>query len=232
MGILFGSLTGLLCQKLFSNRHQNQIRVLLGLLTILAGGRLMWSGLNGSFKLEAKELLFALLAIMLGNWLGRLLALQKISNQLGRYASGMIAAAQKNPPGRGKSGFLMATILFCAAPLGLIGAVTEGTSNNFDLLLIKAIMDGLAAAVFVKVFNWGAAMSSIPIYLFFGGITFLARQASLSYLAGAGMILSMNITAGLLACIIALVILEVRKVDLANYLPALVAAPLLTKWLG
>jgi len=35
---------------------------------------------------------------------------------------------------------------------------------------------------------------------------------------------------GFVACAVALVIFEIRKVELANYLPALVVAPLLT-WL-
>jgi uncharacterized membrane protein YqgA involved in biofilm formation len=39
---------------------------------------------------------------------------------------------------------------------------------------------------------------------------------------------SLNITAGFLACVVALVIFEVRRVELANYLPALFIAPLLT----
>jgi uncharacterized membrane protein YqgA involved in biofilm formation len=41
---------------------------------------------------------------------------------------------------------------------------------------------------------------------------------------------SVNVTAGLIACTVALVILEVRKVELANYLPGLAVAPLLA-WL-
>ncbi len=96
--------------------------------------------------------------------------------------------------------------------------------------MIKAVMDGLAVAAFVQIFNWGAAMSAIPIYLLLGGITFGVHQAIGSFLARPQMVESIDITAGFLALIIALVILEARKVDLANYLPALVVAPLLIKW--
>jgi uncharacterized membrane protein YqgA involved in biofilm formation len=38
-----------------------------------------------------------------------------------------------------------------------------------------------------------------------------------------------NATAGLLACVVTIVIFEIRKVALANYLPALAIAPLLAK---
>jgi uncharacterized membrane protein YqgA involved in biofilm formation len=230
VGILLGSLLGLSWPATFSSKHQIQIRNLIGLLTILAGGRLIWSGLHGNFQLGMKELIVALLAVLVGNWIGRALALQKISNTLGRFASSLINLAKKNPPGDG--GLLAATILFCAAPLGLIGAVTEGVSGHFDLLIIKAIMDGLAASAFVKIFRWISAMSAIPVYLFFGGITIASHYAATTLLTGAGLIESIEITAGLLACVIAVVIFETRKVELANYLPALAIAPLLTRWFG
>jgi uncharacterized membrane protein YqgA involved in biofilm formation len=44
------------------------------------------------------------------------------------------------------------------------------------------------------------------------------------------LIYAVNATAGFVACAVALVIFEVRKVELANYLAALAVAPLLT-WL-
>jgi uncharacterized membrane protein YqgA involved in biofilm formation len=68
--------------------------------------------------------------------------------------------------------------------------------------------------------------------LFFGSITLAAHYAAVTILTGRGLVESIEITAGLLACVIAVVIFETRKVELANYLPALAVAPLLTKWLG
>ena len=75
-------------------------------------------------------------------------------------------------------------------------------------------------------------MSAIPVYLFFGGITLASQHAATTLLAGPGLVEAIEITAGLLACVISVVIFETRKVELANYLPALAVAPLLTKWLG
>lgn len=232
MGILLGSLYGLSRRQPLSVRYQLQLRLLLGMLTLLAGVRLVWTNVNGTLWMETKEILLCLLALTIGPWIGRLLALQHISNHLGRYASSLIAAGQKEPRHDGGDGLLAATVLFCAAPLGFMGAITDGLSGNFDLLAIKAVMDGLASATFVKIFRWPAAMSAIPVYLFFGGITLAAHRAALTFLAAPGLIQSMNITAGMLAWVVAVVIFETRKVELANYLPSLLVAPLLAKWLG
>ena len=45
------------------------------------------------------------------------------------------------------------------------------------------------------------------------------------------MLASVQAAAGLIICATTLVILEIRRVELANFLPALVLAPLLTKFL-
>ena len=60
-------------------------------------------------------------------------------------------------------GFCACTILFWAAPLGLLGAVADGLSGYFYLLAVKGVMDGLAMASFVKMFRWPAALSAVPV---------------------------------------------------------------------
>jgi hypothetical protein len=57
---------------------------------------------------------------------------------------GIDFAAQSNRSARPPPAFNACTILFCAAPLGLLGAVTDGLSGYFYLLAVKAVMDGLA----------------------------------------------------------------------------------------
>ena len=73
------------------------------------------------------------------------------------------------PPQRASDGFLACTVLFCAAPLGLLGAVTDGLAGDFYLLAVKAVMDGLAMTGFMKIFGWPAALSAFPVYAVLGG---------------------------------------------------------------
>src|ERR1039458_1662564 len=57
------------------------------------------------------------------------------------------------------SSAFVCTILFWAAPLGLLGAVADGLSGYYYLLAVKAVMDGLAMASFVKMVRWPAGLS-------------------------------------------------------------------------
>ena len=167
----------------------------------------------------------------LGNWLGRLLRLQKMSNRLGRRAAELIAAAAKNPPGPPAAGFIACAVLFCAAPLGILGAVADGLSDYFHLLAVKAVMDGLAMTSFVKMFRWPAALAAVPVFIFLGGIAAASHFYAAPFLESHHLTSSVNAVIGLIACAISLVIFEVRKVALANFLPGLAVAPLLT-WLA
>ena len=232
LGILLGALFGLAQRAPLSLRTQDYFRRALGAFTVFFGLRLVWLGVNGTFGSCAKQIFVALLAVLLGNWLGRLLRLQKISNRLGRYAGDLIAATQSKTPRRVGDGFIACTILFCAAPLGLLGAVTDGLSNEYYLLATKGVMDGLAMTGFIKVFGWPAALAAFPVYVILGALTLAGQTGAQPFLAAHGLLDSVNVVAGLLACAVALVILEVRKVELANFLPALVIAPGLTRLFG
>ena len=189
MGILIGGLFGLALRQTLSLRAQIIFRSALGTCTIFFGLWLVWSGVNGTFLPVSKQILIAALAITLGFWVGRLLHLQQLSNRLGRYAGSLIASAQSDAPRKTGGGFITCTILFCAAPLGLLGAVTDGLpvpggqSGYFWLLAIKAVMDGLAMTGFVKVFGWPSAMSAFPVYLFLGAITYACQSCAQPFLA-------------------------------------------------
>ena len=232
LGILLGGIFGLARRKPISAQAQFFFRNFLGLAVIFFGLWLIYQNVGGTFLSLLKQIFLALVAVTLGHLLGRLLALQKISNRLGRFAGNAIAAAQKSQAGNSAAGFNACTILFCAAPMGIIGAITDGLSGYFYLLAVKAVMDALATASFVKMFRWPAALSAIPVFAFFGAITLVVQIYAAPFLAAHGLINSVNVAAGFICCAVALVIFEVRKVDLANYLPALAVAPLLAWLLG
>ncbi len=228
LGILLGSLLGLVRREPVSPRIQAQFKSVLGAGTAFCGLQLLWLNVGGSSFTVLKQLFLAGLALVLGNLLGRLLALQKISNRLGSHAAGLLGSAVTKPV----DGFAAVTILFCAAPLGLVGALTDGLENYFFPLALKAVMDGLAMTSVIKMCRWPAALVAVPVFLFFNGLAVIVHAFVLPKLATPELVHAINAAAGLLICAMTLVILEVRRVELANYLPALFLAPILSKLLA
>ena len=232
-GILIGGITGLIRRGPLSPAKESYFKVTLGAFTVFYGLRLTWLSLNGSAWQIFKQLLIAMLALMLGKMAGRLLHLQKMSNHLGRLARDRIVNAKPDDPQRVSEGFKTCAALFCAAPLGILGAIQDGLSAYPYSLGIKAVMDGLATLGFVPLFGWGVMLAALPVLALQGTLTLLSAHLLLPWLQThppGGLVDSINATGGLLVFCVALVILNLKKIELADYLPSLAMAPVIT-WL-
>ena len=230
LGILLGALAGLIRRTPLAPRAQFFLRTVLGVATIFAGIRLVEESLGVGFGTGMKRLLIALVAVVLGFWLGKLMRLQKLSNFLGRQAGRLIANARQNPPGRPVAGLTACVLLFGAAPLGWLGAAEDGFTGQCYLLAVKALMDALAMLGFVAIFGWPAALSAFPIFCLLGAVTWGVQKMAAPFCMAHHVADSVTAATGVVACAVSLVIFEVRKVELANFLPAMAVAPVL-EWL-
>ncbi|HEV2319829.1 MAG TPA: DUF554 family protein [Verrucomicrobiae bacterium] len=228
IGILLGAFIGLTWRKAPSLRTQLLFRNAIGACTLFLGLRLIYISIEGTFWPCLREIAIILVAVIVGFWIGKLFRFQKMSNYLGRLAGNAIAAAQHHPEHNPSNAFNACAILFCAAPLGIVGAVTDGLSGYFYLLAVKAAMDALAMLGFVRIFHWPSALSAVPVLVFFSAVA-LGVQLYVRPCLTPAELDSIGAAAGFLACIITIVIFEVRRVELANFLPALAIAPFLTK---
>jgi len=229
--IVLGSVVGLVRKTPMSGENQTFFKVGLGLATIVFGLRLTVVSLHGSLKGILLQIGVVLLAMTLGKLTGRLLHLQKLSNRLGRFARERITAISAHGKSSPADGVNVCAALFCAAPLGMIGAISESLDGGPLPLLVKAAMDGLAAFGFVAMFGWTVTLSALPVLAFQGTISLLVLQFAHPYLAAHQLTDAVNATAGMLVFCVSLLIFEVRRVEVADYLPSLAWAPLLTLWL-
>jgi uncharacterized membrane protein YqgA involved in biofilm formation len=221
-GILVGGIVGLVRRKPLTPANESFFKVALGVFTVWYGLKLTWLSLGDSFLLVLKQLLLIIVALMLGKMTGHLLRLQRLSNKLGRDARDLMSAG----PGVG-SGVKACAALFCAAPLGILGAVVDGLQSYFAPLAIKAVIDGLATMGFVKIFGWSPILSAVPVLALQGSIWLACHYVAQPFLATHGLIEPITGTAGLLIFSVALVILGIKKLELADYLPSLIFAPVL-----
>src|SRR5262249_30529606 len=149
---------------------------------------------------------------------GWLLRFQKLSNRVGQSARQRVEAAMAGERPGTSDVFKMCSSLFCAAPLGIIGAIQEGASNYSYPLLVKALMDGLGAMGLARVLGWGVVGASLPVLVFQGTISLTCAVWVSPFLREHGLLDSMLATSGLLVFSVALVILELKKLSLADYL--------------
>ena len=232
-GIVVGGLWALIIKEPMPARYQLAVKVVLGVYTVWFGLKLTWQSLNGSVAQELKELCIVLLGMTLGKIAGRLLRLQEFSNSIGHYATRSLAeAGNSGSEKRFSDGFLLGTALFCAGPLGILASVQEGLNGFSPLFVVKAGTDGLATMAFCATFGWSAIVSALPVLAFQGAIIRCVQGLEpILHNQPWPLIDSINATDGLLIFCVALIILEVKKIRVAEYLPSLVFAPLLMRWL-
>jgi len=234
-GIFLGGIIGVMRTGPLAPQSQAFFKLALGVFSIFFGLRLTWLNINGSATQIFKQIAIVLLAMMLGKGLGALMRFQKASNHIGQYARRLIENTKQDDPHRFINGLNACAILFCASPLGIVGAITDGLAVNasgqgyFYPLALKAVMDGLAMLGFVLLFGGGATLSAFPVLIFQGIITLACSLYVEPYLRTHNLLMlqATNATAGILVCSVGLVIFEVRRIELADYLPSLAVAPLM-----
>lgn len=223
-----GGIAGLLRRKPFSPATESFWKVTLGAFTVFYGLRLTWTSLNGSLLQMLKQVVIAVLALSFGRWTGWLLRLQKMSNRLGQTARERINTATPEASRPVSEGLSVCAVLFCAAPLGIVGAVVDGAAGYYYPLAVKAAIDGLAAMGLARLFGWSVTLAALPVLAFQGTIALACAEWAGPLLRHRGLLEAMNATGGLLIFSVALVILEIKRIALADYLPSLIYAPLIT----
>lgn len=227
--ILIGGFVGTKAARQISLQTQTRIKLALAAFTFYAGASMIWGGLGGSFGNVLKQLGIAMLALVLGNAIGMALRLQNGLNKLGHYAQERIAQASPADDNRFSEGFVTCTLLFCVGPMAILGSLEDGTRGDIKILALKSALDGLAAMGFAATFGRGVLLAALPVLAYQGTFTLLAHALA-AHLNEPLLLGSIRVTGGLVVLCIMVVILDVRKVPLANYLPSLAVAPLLTHW--
>jgi uncharacterized membrane protein YqgA involved in biofilm formation len=231
IGIVLGSVCGLIWKKPLSTANQVFIKLLLGAITVLCGLRLTWASFHGTFLQNLKLLLIVVVAMGLGRVTGRLLRFQSGSNRIGQFARRKMESTKPNDPNRFSDGFAICGLLFCAAPLGILGALSDGLSDYFYPLAVKAVMDGLGAMAFVGMFGVGVTFSAVPVLVFQGTLSLIGARYLLPFLESHQLLDPVTATIGLLIFTVSLIIFEIKKIEVTDYLPSLIYAPALAFWL-
>jgi len=229
--LLVGCLFGLLTRKEPSDETQRALKIFLGVFIIWTGLKLCWTSLNGTFLQILGQLGLTVLALSLGHATGGLLRIQTGLNKLGCFARRVLTPTSTPAPTANTSDvFLACAVVFAINPLGLYGALLEGVQGSWEVLAIKAVMDGLSALAFARLLGWPVLLSVIPVLAVQGTLTLVARGLAERVLT-LPMIEAIGAAGGMLVFSVCLVVFPVKKIRLADYLPAFIYAPLLAWWL-
>ena len=124
-------------------------------------------------------------------------------------------------------GFLAASVLFCVGAMAILGSFQAGAEGKYDIIFLKSIMDGCMAIVLTGALGIGVGFSALSILVYQGALT-LAASAVKPWVDAHPLVLSeVSGVGGLMVAMISLNLLEVKKIPVGNFLPALAVVVLL-----
>jgi uncharacterized membrane protein YqgA involved in biofilm formation len=229
IAIIVGSSIGILAGARITKKSQSLITDVLGLITALGAASALsplWSPIFEAALPKSSSLLVILASMLIGGLIGSALSLETRLDAFGEQLRKRFRASQESPF---VEGFVSASLLFVIGPLAILGSVSDGMSQGIDQLILKSSLDFFAAMAFASTLGWGVAASAIPVAIYQGFWTLVGLVA--------GSVLSqyqidaMTICGGLMLVGIALRLLEIKRIPVANLLPALVIAPALASLL-
>ncbi len=222
--VLIGGLAGLALGSRLPQRMQESVITGLGLVTLYVG--ISNAGQTGN-------VIIPLLSIVTGAVIGELLDIDRRLEAFGGWLQTRFAArsaggaAQHDSRARFTNGFITASLVFCVGPLTFVGAMQDGMGLplGFQQLAIKSVLDMFAGMAFAATLGVGVLFSVITIVVLQGGLALLGSVVGT--VMSTSMINEMTAAGGLLLVGLALIQLDVKRPRVANFLPALVIAPLL-----
>jgi len=218
--VLVGTLAGILFGDRLPERIRETVLHSLGLITLLvgvdAGLRAFRSPLT---EVTRASVILVMGSVLVGGILGELLHIERGLNRVGDRLKARFGGGQA----RFTEGFVIASLVFCVGPLTILGSIQDGATGDFQLLAIKATLDGFAAVAFASALGWGVGFSAITVLVYQGALSLTASIAA--DLFTDVVIESMTAAGGVIIVGIGLRLLELREVRVGNLLPALLLAP-------
>lgn len=225
--IAIGTFLGLILRGRFLSQVLPILKQAIGLITIFVSLNMA----NSLLRVKAGALdgvILSLISLIGGGVIGELVQIEKRLESVGDWLK-----AKFKGKGKFTEGFVAASLLFCIGPMAIIGSLNNGLRGDDNLLALKSALDGFISIVFASTYGVGVGFSAIPVAIYQGSLSLLAGNLAqaLPDPANAPSVMIITGVGGLMLLGLGLNLLELAKVRVASFLPALAIAPLVY-WLA
>ena len=219
--IVAGGVIGLLFGRFFKDRLQDGLTKACGISVLFIG---ICGAMEKMLKVEGVALtgngtMLLVCCLALGTLVGEIINIEAGFERFGEWL--------KKKTGNAKDGgftdaFVTASLTVCIGAMAIVGAIEDGITGDYSVLAAKAVLDLIIILIMTCAMGKGCMFSAIPVGLWQGLITVLARlmqplmtQAALWNLSMVGSVLIFCVGVNLVWG---------KKVRVANMLPAVLFA--------
>ena len=209
-----GTTVGLTLGRIIPEGLQRTIQIAIGLFVVVIGLKM---------ALTTRNPLVLLVSVLVGVVIGELLRLDAGLRAVGAWAERRLSRGGE--PGRVSVAFITTSLIFCVGPLAVLGSFFDGARGDITVLAVKSTLDGVTSMVFATTLGWGVYLSAASVLVVQGLLTLIAflLHTGLSKPETA----EMTAAGGIIVLAIGLGLLDLKRIKVASFLPALLIAPLL-----
>lgn len=219
--IVVGGIFGLLFGKFMKERIQDTLLKACGVCVLFIG---IAGAMEGMLKISGSSLssgrsMFIVASIALGAVVGEILNIEHGFERFGEW----LKVKTGNAKDKGfVNGFVTASLTVCIGAMAVIGAIRDGISGDYSILVTKAILDMIIIMVMTCSLGKGCIFSAIPVFVFQGIITALARL--IKPLMTTAALANLSLVGSILIFCIGVNTVWDKRLKVANLLPSLVFA--------
>ena len=217
--IVAGGVAGLLFGNLLSPGKQESLKRVCGLATMFLGiaGAMEGMLFISDGRLVSGQAMQIVICLALGTALGEALNIELGFEKFGAWLKEKTGNSRDS---RFIDAFVVASLTVCIGAMAIVGAIKDGLTGDVSILYVKSVLDFVIIAVMASAMGKGAVFSAIPVLIFQGSITALARliEPVMTQSATA----SLSLLGSILIFAVGVNIVWGRKFAVANMLPALV----------
>jgi hypothetical protein len=221
VAVLIGTSIGLVAASRISKRLQESLAVGLGMFTTAVAVSMALVIFQDPTA-KTGDALAVLAGLLLGVAVGEALRLHDRLEALGGWFERRLTSGDR--PSRIAEAFVTASLVFCVGPLTILGSLDNGLRGDITLLATKSLLDGVASIAFAAALGAGVYLSALTVLVVQGTIAALAFL--LRDVMDARTVLAITAVGGLMLLGVALQLLQVKSIRVANFLPGLVFAPI------
>jgi hypothetical protein len=165
--------------------------------------------------LKSGDILLIIFSLAIGSVAGEYIGIEKWLEKLGNWLNTCLSKSENEIT----RGFVTASLLYCVGSMAIVGSLESGLADNHQTLYAKSILDGIASVIFASSLGWGVLFSAIPVLIYQGALT-LSASVMKPFLTPL-VVDQMSAVGGLLILAIGINLLELKKINVGNMLPAI-----------
>ena len=219
--IIVGGVFGHLFGKILNERIQDSLQKASGICVLFIG---IAGAMEGMLKLSGSSLsagrsMFIVASLALGALVGEIL---NIEHGFERFVEWLKVKTGNAKDKSFVEGFVTASLTVCIGAMAVVGSIKDGISGDYSILVTKAILDLIIITVMTCSLGKGCAFSAIPVAVFQGLITALARL--IKPLMTDGALANLSLIGSILIFCVGVNLVWDKRIKVANLLPSLVFA--------